>query len=97
MKKVRYTTKMNLYLRILVAAYIVYLAYGILPGIQEAVGNEKVLMIIALIFLVFAGVTIIVFAVKGLIKKEYYEAYEIDELEEEKKQSDDEKKNESEK
>jgi len=96
MKKVRYTTKMNLYLRILVAAYIVYLAYGIFPGIQEAVGNEKILMIVAFVFLVFAGITIIVFAVKGLIKKEYYEAYEIEELEKDKKQDDDYKNNESE-
>ena len=42
MKKNKYVTKLNLYIRILVAGYVVYLAYQLLPSIQGATGTEKI-------------------------------------------------------
>ena len=80
-KKNRYVTKMNLYIRILVAGYVVYLAYELVPSVREAAGNEKIWMILATAFLAIAGIVIVAFSVKGLICKEYYDADEIAEME----------------
>lgn len=85
MKTPKYTTKMNFYIRILVAGYVVYLAYSLIPSIQEATGNKQIGLMIATAIMAFAGILIIVFSVKGLIKKEYYEADEIAQMEEERK------------
>ena len=85
MKTPRYTTKMNLYIRILVAGYVVYLAYSLIPGLKEATGSEFIWMAIATSVMAFAGILIVAFAVKSLIKKEYYDADEIERLEDERK------------
>ena len=82
MKKNRYVTKMNLYIRILVAGYVVYMAYQLLPSIQAAVGTEKIWMTIAASVLGIAGLVIVGFSVKSLICKEYYDASEIEEMQE---------------
>lgn len=81
MKKNRYVTKMNLYIRILVAGYVVYLAYELVPSVQAATGNEKIWMILATAVLALAGLAIVIFSVKGLIRREYYDADEIAEME----------------
>lgn len=81
MKKNRYVTKMNLYIRILVAGYVLYLAYQLIPSVQTAEEGEKLWMIIATSILALAGLVIVGFSVKGLIRKEYYEPDEIAELE----------------
>ncbi len=80
-KRNRYVTKMNLYIRILVAGYVVYLAYELVPSVRETVGSEKIWMILATAFLAIAGIVIVAFSVKGLIRKEYYDADEIAEME----------------
>lgn len=82
MKKNKYVTKLNLYIRILVAGYVVYLAYQLLPSIQGATGTEKIWMMIAAAILGLAGLVIVGLSVKGLICKEYYEASEIEEMQE---------------
>ena len=79
-KKNRYVTKLNLYIRIVVAGYVVYLAYQLIPSIQLAVGSEKTLMSIAAGALGLAGLVIVGLSVKGLICKEYFEAEEIEEM-----------------
>ena len=81
-KKNRYVTKMNLYIRILVAGYVVYIAYQLIPSIQAAsAGTEKIWMGVAAALLGIAGLVIVGLSIKGLIRKEYYEADEIADLE----------------
>ncbi len=81
-KKNRYVTKMNLYIRILVAGYVVYIAYQLIPSVQAAsAGTEKIWMGVAAALLGIAGLVIVGLSIKGLIRKEYYEADEIADLE----------------
>ncbi len=82
MKAPKYTTKMNFYIRILVAGYVVYLAYTLIPSIQEATGNKQIWLMIATAIMAFAGILVIVFSIKGLVRKEYFEADEIAEMNE---------------
>lgn len=83
MKKRGYATKMNLYIRILVAGYILYMVYGLIPGIQTTTGSEQIWMIIASVVLAFTSFMIIALSIKSLVKKQYYDPSEIQEMEEE--------------
>lgn len=42
-------TKIGLTLRILVSAYVLYLAYGLIQGFGEATGNDRIFIAIAIV------------------------------------------------
>lgn len=66
-------TKAGLTLRILVSAYVLYLAYGLIQGFGDAVGNDRIFIAIAIVVFVAAGGTILILSAKKLIRKEYRE------------------------
>lgn len=67
---------MSLTLRILVAAYVLYLAYGLIQGFGEASGNDRILIAIAIGIFLAGGGVILILSVRKLIRKEYVDANE---------------------
>ena len=72
-------TKVGLTLRILVAAYVLYLAYGLIQGFGETSGNDRIFIGAAIAVFLVAGGTILFFSGKKLIRKEYRDAEENNE------------------
>ena len=77
-------TKIGLALRILVSAYVLYLAYGLIEGFGETAGNDRIFIAIAIIVFIVAGGAILILSAKKLIRKEYVDAEE--QTEDDKKQ-----------
>ena len=77
-------TKIGLTLRILVSAYVLYLAYGLIEGFGETAGNDRIFIAIAIIVFIVAGGAILSLSAKKLIRKEYVDAEE--QTEDDKKQ-----------
>lgn len=69
-------TRVGLTLRVVVAAYVLYLAYGLVQGFGETSGNERILIAVAIGVFVIAGGAILILSVKKLIGKEYIDAEE---------------------
>ncbi len=69
-------TKVGLTLRIVVAVYVLYLAYDLIQGFGETSGNERIGIAIAIIIFLAGGGAILLFSVKKLIRKEYMDADE---------------------
>ncbi len=69
-------TKVGLTLRILVAAYVLYLAYGLIQGFGEAFGKDRIFIGAAIIIFLVAGGAIMILSAKKLIRKEYRDADE---------------------
>lgn len=69
-------TKIGLTLRILVSAYVLYLAYGLIEGFGETAGNDRIFIAIAIIVFIVAGGAILILSAKKLIRKEYVDAEE---------------------
>lgn len=67
-------TKVGLSLRILVSAYVLYLAYSLIRGFGDATGNDRIFIAIAIVVFVAAGGTILILSAKKLIRKEYMDA-----------------------
>lgn len=67
-------TKVGLTLRILVSAYVLYLAYGLIQGFGDAVGNDRIFIAIAIVVFLLAGGAILILSAKKLIRKEYVDA-----------------------
>ena len=67
-------TKVGLTLRVLVSAYVLYLAYGLIQGFGETTGNDRIFIAIAIVVFVAAGGAILIISAKKLIKKEYVDA-----------------------
>lgn len=65
-------TQMNLYLRIVVGGYLVYLAYDLFKLQDVQAPDYWVMMLFVLLFVVI-GAILVIFSLKGLIKKEYYD------------------------
>lgn len=72
-------TKTGLILRIMLAFYVLYLAYGLAKDFGEISGNEKILIGAAIVIFVAAGGAILFFSAKKLIRKEYKDADEGEE------------------
>lgn len=69
-------TKLGLTLRILVAVYVLYLAYGLIQGFGETSGNDRIFIAIAIVFFLISGGAILILSARKLIKKEYVDANE---------------------
>lgn len=69
-------TKVGLTLRIVVAVYVLYLAYGLIEGLGETSGNDRILIGAAIVVFLAAGGAILFFSAKKLIRKEYRDADE---------------------
>lgn len=69
-------TRVGLSLRILVSAYVLYLAYGLIRGFGDAAGNDRIFFAIAIVVFVAAGGAILISSAKKLIRKEYVDAEE---------------------
>lgn len=69
-------TKVGLTLRILVAAYVLYLAYGLIQGFGETSGNDRIFVAIAIAIFLVAGGAILILSGRKLIRKEYVDADE---------------------
>lgn len=69
-------TKVGLTLRILVAVYVLYLAYGLIEGFGETAGNDRIFIGAAIGIFLVAGGAILIISAKKLIRKEYVDAYE---------------------
>jgi hypothetical protein len=68
-KKKRQTTQLNLLIRCIVAAYLIYLAHSIIKELDTA-PNVRLMVLFAIAF-TFAGVLIIAFAIRAFINREY--------------------------
>lgn len=69
-------TKVGLTLRVLVAAYVLYLAYDLIQGFGETSGNDRILIAAAIGIFLIGGGAILVLSAKKLIRKEYVDANE---------------------
>lgn len=69
-------TRIGLTLRVVVAVYVLYLAYGLIQGFGETSGNDRIFIGIAIIIFVVAGGAILFFSGRKLIRKEYIDAEE---------------------
>lgn len=69
-------TKVGLTLRILVAVYVLYLAYGLIQNFGENTGNDRIFIAIAIGVFLIAGGAILIISAKKLIRKEYVDANE---------------------
>ena len=58
------TTQITLMIRVIVAMYLIYLAHGLITGLDTA-PNPRLMAVVAVLF-TFAGVLIIAFTVKVL-------------------------------
>lgn len=67
-------TKVGLTLRVLVSAYVLYLAFGLIQGFGETTGNDRIFIAIAIVVFAAAGGAILILSAKKLIKKEYEDA-----------------------
>ena len=63
-------------MRILVAVYVLYLAYSLIQGFGETSGNDRILIGAAIVVFLAAGGAILFFSGKKLIRKEYRDADE---------------------
>ena len=70
------TTQITLMIRVIVAMYLIYLAHGLITGLDTA-PNPRIMAVVAVLF-TFAGVLIIAFTVKAFINREYTDMHEID-------------------
>ena len=57
-------------LQIIVACYVIYLAYGLKEGILSSIGGRKIALIIAAAVMIALSVAIIIRGVRILLKKE---------------------------
>lgn len=57
-------------LQIVVAGYVIYLAYGLKDGIMEATGREQIFFILAAVFLCIASIAVIIMALRNMFKKD---------------------------
>lgn len=69
-------TKVGLTLRVVVALYVLYLAYGLIQGFGGTSGNDRIFIAIAIIIFIVAGGAILFFSGRKLIRKEYIDAEE---------------------
>ena len=69
-------TQVGLTLRVVVALYVLYLAYGLIQGFGETSGNDRIFIAISIIIFVVAGGAILFFSGRKLIRKEYIDAEE---------------------
>ncbi len=69
-------TKVGLTLRIIVAAYVLYLAYSLIQNFGKNTGNDRIFIAIAIGVFLIAGGAILILSVKKLIRKEYIDANE---------------------
>lgn len=69
-------TRVGLTLRVVVALYVLYLAYGLIQGFGETTGNDRIFIAIAIIVFIAAGGAILFFSGRKLIRKEYVDAEE---------------------
>lgn len=67
------TTAMNLYLRIFVGGFLVYLAYTLAIDIGNASGNDLIIFGAAAVLFVVAGAGVVIWSIYRLIKKDYYD------------------------
>ncbi len=76
MKNKKPTTQINLMIRVIAAIYLIYLAHGLITGLDTA-PNPRLMAIVAVLF-TFAGVLIIAFVIKAFVNKEYTDMRDID-------------------
>lgn len=70
----------SLVVRIIVGGYLLYLAYTLIPAIQVAVDmKEKIFWIAMIALFSIAGLLIVAFSAKALLKGEYEKAEENEE------------------
>lgn len=67
------TTAMNLYLRIFVGGFLLYLAYTLAIDLGNTSGNDTIIFAAAAVVFALAGIGVAVWSVYRLIKKDYYD------------------------
>ena len=64
---------MNLYLRIMIGGFLVYLAYTLGIDLKNTTGNDTVIFTVATILFALAGTVIVGWSLYRLVKKDYYD------------------------
>lgn len=67
------TTAMNLYLRIFIGGFLVYLAYTLAVDLENLTGNDKIIIGAATVLFIIAGIIIVGWSFYRLVKKDYYD------------------------
>ena len=57
-------------LQIIVAGYVIYLAYSLKDGILESTGGKQLFFVLAAVFMTLASIVVIIHAIKMILKKE---------------------------
>lgn len=77
-KKKNYPSKISLLLRIVVSAYLLYLAWGLRDAPGSHTGAERLLFIAAMILFTVVGVVLGGLSIKAFLKGEYDQPEEDD-------------------
>lgn len=80
-QKVYHTTKSMLMIRVVVAGFVLYLAYSILKSLNDSVGDDKYVMIAFSGLFIVAGLFIAGSSLLAIYKKQYDEAMETGSVE----------------
>ena len=67
------TTLMNLYLRIFVGGFLIYLAYSLGIELGNLTGSDKTVIGAATILFAVSGILIVGWSVYRMVKKDYYD------------------------
>lgn len=67
------TTAMNLYLRVFIGGFLLYLAYSLGVDLGSVTGNDKIVIGSAVVLFAVAGVIIVGWSAYRLVKKDYYD------------------------
>ncbi len=67
------TTAMNLYLRIIVGGFLVYLAYTLAIDLGNTSGNDTIIFAVAAGVFTLAGIGVVIWSIYRLMKKDYYD------------------------
>lgn len=67
------TTATNLYLRIFVGGFLVYLAYTLGVDLKNTTGNDTIIFAVATVLFTLSGVFLILWSGWRLVKKDYYD------------------------
>ena len=67
------TTATNLYLRIFVGGFLVYLAYTLGVDLKNATGNDTIIFAVATVLFTLSGVFLILWSGWRLVKKDYHD------------------------
>lgn len=77
-KALKRTTQTNLWLRIFVGGFIIYMMTDVVKGLGDVSKQDFIILLSLSVLLILASVCIIIWSIYKLVKKEYYDPLKDD-------------------